>query len=48
MFVNPEDLNVNFFLPIFTCVYWRTKLMKKLDRNLTETIDGREFFAREP
>ena len=39
---------LTFSFRFFTRVYWRTKLMKKLDRNLTKTIDGREFFAREP
>ena len=46
MFVNPEDLNVDFFLPIFYQCLLENEADE--DRNLSKTIDGREFFAREP
>ena len=37
---NPVDLDVTFkFFQILTCVYLRTKLRKKLNRNLTQGED---------
>ena len=37
---NPVDLDVTFkFFQILTCVYLRTKLRKKLNRNLTQEED---------
>ena len=43
MYVKPEDLDVDFVLSnsILTCVYFRTRLMKKLNRrNLTKEEDS--------
>ena len=37
---NPVDLEVTSSSQILTCVYLRTKLMKKLDRHLTQEEDS--------